>query len=586
MRNLYLIKIPKFFIFLCAFLAMPMHIYAQAPTTPSSNLSFSSIDGERFNVNFTRGNGARRIIVAKADSPVTAVPVNGTDYLAGAFGVGNQISPGEFVVYKGTAASASITGLTHSKVYHFKVFEFNGSDFSTQYLTANYLQGNQSTLTNPTTQASNITFSNVLGSSMTVNWTRGNGTGRMLIARANNPVNVEPQNLVNYNSTGGGYGSSSYQIGTGNYVLYEGTAASVNISNLDPNTTYHFALYEYNGSSGKVYLISTSATNPALGATASQATSAYPTENTKLMEFGAFDGNSFYFRIPSNQIGNGEKRMVIIKEGSPVTAVPVDGNEYTANTTFGNGHEIAPGEFVIFSGSGWINNRTISGLRPRTTYHFKVYEFNGSGTNAFYLKTNDINNTPVFETSQATATHPTTQASNITFTNILGSNMRVNWTNGNGSSRILIARANEPVNVEPQDLVNYNNTAGGYGSPSYQIGTGNYVLFAGNATGTNITNLDPNTTYHFALYEYNGNSGKLYLTSTSITNPAPGARASQATNAYPTENTKLMEFGSFDGNSFYFRIPSHQIGNGEKRMVIMKQGSPVTAVPVNGIEYT
>ena len=586
MRNLYCLKIPKFFILLCAIIVMPMHIYAQAPTTPPTNLSTSGIDGNRFTVNFTRGDGGNRIIIAKANSPVTAVPVEGTDYLAGAFGLGNEIAPGEFVVYKGSYFNSAITGLNHSTTYHFKVFEFNGTDFSTQYLTSSYLEGNQTTLTNPTTQASDITFSNVLGSTMTVNWTNGNGSGRILIARANNAVNVEPQNLVNYPGAGGGYGSSSYQIGTGNYVLSAGNASSVNISNLDPNTTYHFALYEYNGSNGRVYLTATSATNATPGTRASQATNAYPTLNTKLMEFGSFDGNSFYFRIPSSQIGNGEKRMVIIKQGSPVTAVPVDGNEYTANTTFGNGHEIAPGEFVISSGSGWVNSRTIYGLQPRTTYHFKVYEFNGSGTSTFYLKTNDSNNDPALEASQSTTTHPTTQASNITFSDVLGSNMRVNWTNGNGSGRILIARANAPVNVEPQDLINYNATTGGYGSPSYQIGTGNYALYAGNATSTNISNLDPNTTYHFALYEYNGNSGKLYLTSTSITSPAPGAIANQATNAYPTANTKLMEFGSFDGNSFYFRIPSNQIGNGEKRMVIIKQGSPVTAVPVDGTEYT
>ena len=183
--------------------------------------------------------------------------------------------------------------------------------------------------------------------------------------------------------------------------------------------------------------------------------------------------------------------MVIIKQGSPVTAVPVDGNEYTASTIFGNGHEIAPGEFVIASTSGWINNRNISGLQPHTTYHFKVYEFNGSGPNAYYLVTNDADNVPVYEASQATISYPTVQAAGIFVNSKTTKSFNINWTRGNGSNRILIARANEPVNVEPQDLVNYSASNNGFGNSSYQIGTGNYVLYAGSGISANVTNLQP-----------------------------------------------------------------------------------------------
>jgi predicted heme/steroid binding protein len=559
-------------------------VFAQAPTMPASNLSISGIDGNRFNVYFTRGDGAKRIIVAKAGSPVTAVPVDGTDYLAGAFGLGNEIALGEFVVYEGTSNSHTITGLTHSTTYYFKIFEFNGSDFATQYLTSSYLEGNQATLTNPVTQASNITFSNVLGSSMTVGWTNGSGTARILIARANSPVDVEPQNLVTYSSYAGGFGTANYEIGTGNYVLYAGGGTSVNIFNIEPNTTYYFALYEYNGSNGKVYLTSTSANNPAPGAIADQITQAFPTINSNSLTFGGIDGNRINIYLSGSQRGNGEKRLVIAKQGSPVTAVPIDGYSYTGNTTFGNGNEIAPDEFVVFSGSGSIGH-TLTNLQPNTTYYFKVYEYNGSGTNTYYLKTNDSNGNPVLEANQSTLTYPTTQASNITFSNVLGSSMTASWTNGSGTGRILIARANSPVDVEPQDLVNYSNYGGGYGNAVYQIGTGNYVLYSGGGTGVNITNLEPNITYHFALYEYNGNNGKVYLTSTSASNPTPGATANQATYAYPTINANNLTFGGIDGNRFNFYLNSSQRGNGEKRLVIAKQGSPVTAIPVDGFEY-
>ncbi|QAA83004.1 BspA family leucine-rich repeat surface protein [Aequorivita sp. H23M31] len=586
MKNLY-------FFLLCSFILLPVQTFAQAPTVPSSNLSTTNVDGNRYRINFTRGNGDKRIIVMKAGSPVMATPVNGTDYLAGAFGEGNQILPGEYVVYKGSSNYATITGLMPSTTYHFKIFEYNGTDFSTEYLTSSFLEGSQATVTNPSVQANDITFSEIFGSKMKVSWVNGNGAGRILIARANSPVDVEPQDLVTYNSNYAGYGNSYYEIGTGNYVLYSGSANNVNITNLSPNMTYHFALYEYNGSSGKVYLKSTSITNPAPGAIASQATNAYPTENATGMNFRSFDGNRFIFDMDyytANQSGNGEKRMIIAKAGSAVTAVPVDGVEYTASRTFGNGAEIAPGEFVVYNGSGSIYE-TLLNLQPRTTYHFKVFEYNGSGTETYYLTTVDGNGNPVFTTSQSTLSNPTVQASNLIFSNVEFTKMKASWTNGDGSSRILIARANSPVDIEPQDLVTYNSNYAGYGNSYYEIGTGNYVLYSGTGSSVNITNLDPGTTYHFALFEYTGNYGRLYQTASSPTNPAPGATASQATNGYtsPTENATGMNFRSLDGNRFIFDMDyytANQSGNGEKRMIIAKAGSAVTAVPVDGVEYT
>jgi len=585
MKFLIVFKNTTFCILFCLSTLCSSFSYAQAPTTSSSNLSVGEIDGNQFRLSLTKGDGEKRIIILKANSQVTAVPIDGTDYLAGAFGTGNEIAPGEFVVYEGNSNTVTITGLMHSTTYYLKIFEFNGSDFSTEYLTSSFLEGNQSTLTNPTIQASNITFSNVLGSSMTVNWTNGDGEGRLLIARANSPVDVEPQDLVNYSHSSSSFGDASNEIGTGNYVLYRGPEVSDLITNLEPNTTYHFALFEYNGNKGKVYLTSTSSTNPTVGATANQITEAYPTRNANALNFGIIDGNRLSYFSNNSQKGNGEKRIVIVKAGSPVTSVPVDGVSYTASSTFGDGDTLAPDEFVIYNGSGNLN-RTLLNLQPFTTYYFKVFEYNGSGTETFYLTTNDSNGDPVLEATQATVSYPTIQASNITFSNVLGSSMTVNWTNGDGEGRLLIARANSPVDVEPQDLVNYSHSSSSFGDASNEIGTGNYVLYRGPEVSDLITNLEPNTTYHFALFEYNGNKGKVYLTSTSSTNPTVGATANQITEAYPTRNANALNFGIIDGNRLSYFSNNSQKGNGEKRIVIVKAGSPVTSVPVDGVSYT
>ncbi len=410
---------------------------------------------------------------------------------------------------------------------------------------------------------------------MRVSWTNGDGSGRILIARADSPVNVEPQDLVNYNATGGGYGNPNYQIGTGNYVLYQGTGTAVNLSNLDPNVTYHFALYEYNGNYGKLFLTSTTPANPAPGATASQATNAYPTKNARAMPFSSIDGNRMYYQVyNNNEKGNGDKRLVIAKQGSPVTAVPVDGIEYTGSDTFGNGHELAPGEFVVYSGAS--ARRTLTGLQPNTTYHFKVFEFNGNGTDTYYLKTDDDEGYPVFEASQATLNNPTVQTKDIFINGKTTSSFNVNWTNGDGAGRILIARANEPVDVEPQDFVNYNASYGGYGNAYYQIGIGNYAVYAGSGVSVNVTNLQPGTNYHFALFEYNGNYGKLYL------RPAYTFEA-ETFGERPTQQVSNASFEDVGASSMVVKFDR---GSGSARMVIAREGTLVNVEPVDATTYT
>ena len=257
---------------------------AQAPTTPSSNITFNYSDVNRLRFSLTPGDGEKRLIVAKVGSPVTGEPADGVDYISGNFGLGNEIAPGEFVVYEGIGYSnIFLNGLIPNTTYYIKVFEFNGGNSTTEYLTSATAEGSGSTLGEPTTQSSDITFSNVLGESMTVNWTNGDGTGRMLIIREGSPVDTEPLNLTNYNANGSHFGNASYQIGVGNYVMYNSTGSSVNITNLDPGTSYYFALFEYNGSSAKVYLTSSSPT-PAPGTTASQLQTTYPSLNSTALE--------------------------------------------------------------------------------------------------------------------------------------------------------------------------------------------------------------------------------------------------------------------------------------------------------------
>ncbi|WOK09370.1 choice-of-anchor D domain-containing protein [Imperialibacter roseus] len=114
----------------------------------------------------------------------------------------------------------------------------------------------------PSTQASNIVFSNVAASQMTLTWTNGNGTSRLVIVKQGSAVNSNPVDLTSYTANAV-FGSGS-QIGTGNYVVYKGTGNTVTISSLTAGNTYHVRVYEYRGTAGSEnYKVTTATGNPA-----------------------------------------------------------------------------------------------------------------------------------------------------------------------------------------------------------------------------------------------------------------------------------------------------------------------------------
>ncbi len=105
--------------------------------------------------------------------------------------------------------------------------------------------------TYPTTQANNFS-STPAETSINVSWDRGDGDAVIVVAREGSAVNQDPSDGVSY--TANAAFSSGDEIGTGNYVVYNGTGTSVNVTGLTANTTYYFAIYEYT-SSGNCYLI-------------------------------------------------------------------------------------------------------------------------------------------------------------------------------------------------------------------------------------------------------------------------------------------------------------------------------------------
>ncbi|OQP62041.1 hypothetical protein A3860_29235 [Niastella vici] len=545
---------------ICTFLFVLLSMMATAqtaPTVPASNLRFTTIDGGRLTILFDVGNGANHLIVVKEGSDVMGTPVNGVDYTANSnFGTaGSEFTmAGEYVVQKNSWNSVTIDKLKPATTYYIAVFEYNGTGTATKYLMIP-LAGNKATATAPTVQTSGVTFSEATGNSVKLNWVNGNGAGRLILVRKTSPVNGEPVDLKSYSTVRNGeYGTGSV-INVDNYTLYVGSGPVTTVTNLEPNTTYHFAFFEYNGSASPVYLKPASNWNTT--------TNAGPTKPTQSIVFNNIEGNRLTVGC---SIGNGSKRLIIARKGSPVTATPINGAVYTANTVFGSGQEIATGEFVVSNTNS--NSVTVTNLEPGVVYHFRIFEFDETAGNyPYYL------NTPV-DGNKSTAIPPASIATNLSVSNITGSTATVNFTPGSGNYRLAVVKEGSAVDAIPNDLTLYGGNAAFGSGP--QIAPGNYSV-AGQMNGSSfsLNSLKAGFTYHAAIFEYNGTNYPVYNKTPATINFSIPLEPTQAATGF----TQI----SRDGDRMRVLWTN---GNGGKRIVIARKGMAVTYKPIDGSSYT
>lgn len=82
--------------------------------------------------------------------------------------------------------------------------------------------------------------------------------------------------------------------------------------------------------------------------------------------------------------GNGTHRLLLCSTNE-ISAFPLDGKEYKADSTFSLGTNLGSENYAVYSGIG--NSCTVSNLKPNTKYYFKIFEYNkngNTGNNALY----------------------------------------------------------------------------------------------------------------------------------------------------------------------------------------------------------
>lgn len=82
-----------------------------------------------------------------------------------------------------------------------------------------------------------------------IQWTNGNGGWRLVLVKEASNVDADPQDGTKYSGWYDFGNAPSDQIGTGNWVVFNGISDNVTLTNLKQNTTYYVKIYEHDGNS-------------------------------------------------------------------------------------------------------------------------------------------------------------------------------------------------------------------------------------------------------------------------------------------------------------------------------------------------
>ena len=384
-------------------------VTANYPTTQATNVVFTSPTTAALTINWSDGNGAKRIAVIK-DATGTFTPANGTTYATSTnFSSGTDLDGGAGKVvcfYNGTTTGRPVTvnNLSANTQYTVEVYEYNGAAAAEQYLTTTDT-GNPASrftlATLPANSATSLVFSSVLSTQYTVSWTASTGVpvsdGYIVLRKIGSSPTGVPTN--------GGTYSVGNTIGDGT-VAYVGSAVTFGETGLTPSTDYFYDVISYSGSGQSTNYKGGPLSNDQVTACLDTAPS-----NLTFSATGASTTTVNWTR------GSGNNVLVIGRSGTASAVTPNPATTYTASTTFGSGTALAVASndyYVVYQGTG--TSVVVTGMNGSTAYNFKVYEYNS--TNTCYLlspATNDVTTTAANTNSTFTAgTGSATIASTVT----------------------------------------------------------------------------------------------------------------------------------------------------------------------------
>lgn len=488
------------------------------PTTQASNLSFSNITATSLDLSWVRGSGNEVIVVQRKGAAIDENPISGTNYA-----VNDTIGTNNTVIYKGTGNNITLNGLSPSTNYYFAIYEYNTADNC--YLTP-ATTGNQRTLCGtPDIHATDINFTNITDSSMSINWTNGSGENRIIVAKKGSLPDWTPTDNTTY--TANSNFANGTELNSGNYIIYNGTGNSVNVANLLPGTEYFFVIYEYNNcpSGTEKYFVNQHALN------GNQKTKVVNVEN---LIASCITKNSITINWDTPP-GSYEGILVTIRpNATPNLPTCQNGASYTnTNNNYTNAQTYcSTTSKYVYNGTG--NSATITGLTNNTSYTIKVFTYQDNNWSTGTQITKNIN---IKDVENAVISKGNGQ-------------VNIGWANPTNcfDEIVVIGHKNGSVTSTPSgDASSY--TADNQFGTGTDIGNNNYVVYKGSETDLTVVDLTNEINHCFKIYVRNGtewsNGVEVCETPKNITILEPGDLMIMAVNTHDTGKNEGFTFVCF-----------------------------------------
>ncbi|MDW8287338.1 MAG: S8 family serine peptidase, partial [Flammeovirgaceae bacterium] len=215
------------------------------------------------------------------------------------------------------------------------------------------------------TAASNLNFSDIMMARVDASWTRGNGTGVLVVAKEGKFADNFGIAAGTALPPTGTWHYGKYQLMPGHFLVHHGTGTSLNdVRGLQPNKEYSFAVIEYQTTS----ICGTAGNRFAMPVIKSVTTNVAMSSNAWMNQSSLTTANFWW------SSGTGDGRLVVMRENAKISPIMdrmlKHGHSYTANTFFGWGQDIGDEHRTMMLANG--TSMMVSLLKPNQDYGFAV----------------------------------------------------------------------------------------------------------------------------------------------------------------------------------------------------------------------
>lgn len=352
-------------------------VYSNEPSNHVTGLS-ASVSGASITLNWTGATGTNLptgYLIQVYNRNSFYIPIDGYELSENTSLDSFKV---KYVSHVSGINSYTFTGLTENTRYYFRVYPYadDGTVAKRNYKidgtipSVNEVAGSSSLVANPLSfTAAGSSFTQI-DLSATAN---SNGNNIVVVYNGSGTFTAPVDGIAP-----GNIGSSL----AGGTILYKGAASSLtNHSGLSSGVTVYYKIFSYNGSN--VY--STGITRNATTLITA------PSLQASNLTFSSVTSEGMTINWTN---GNGQNRVVYMNTINSFLP-PSDGSNPIANNSYTFGQQ------CVYNSNG--TSVSVTGLSEETTYWFRVYEYNNTGSNTLF-NTNTSSNNPNSQASSSLIT--------------------------------------------------------------------------------------------------------------------------------------------------------------------------------------